>query len=202
MAESSRGLAAPTGVAKPKWTYNRNPRDARPVVKAPADLQALFDEYRLLVEIPSAPGFEHGVALHLVEVFRRYCDEVRVDHMGNVYGIRRGAPGGPIFSCVAHTDSTSFITQYVEPSGYVRFANQGLIPPYLAYGQRVQILTAEGRITGVVGTKPGHVAFSYAGGEGYYWPHVGAEGAWASRCTTTCSSTSARARARRPRRWA
>jgi endoglucanase len=160
----------------PKWTYNANPRDARPVLNPPSELVELFDEYRLLVEIPSAPGFEHGVAIHLAEVFARHCDEVRVDHMGNVFGIRRGSAGGPVFLCLAHTDSTSFITQYIEATGYVRFANQGLIPPYLAYGQRVEILTAEGRITGVVGTKPGHSTFSYAGGEGYYWPHVGPEG--------------------------
>lgn len=175
-AESNRRRAAPTGIARPKWTYNANPRDAQRLVSAPADLAELFDEYKQLVEIPSAPGFEHGVAVHLVEVFGRYCDEVTVDYMGNVYGIRRGAPDGPAFYCVAHTDSTSFITQYIEPTGYIRFANQGLIPPYLAYGQRVQILTADGRVTGVVGTKPGHSTFSYAGGEGYYWPQMGPEG--------------------------
>src|SRR4051812_42124714 len=98
-------------MAARKWTYNRNPRDARPVLNPPAELQALFEEYRQLVEIPSAPGFEHGVSIHLAEVFGRHCDEVVVDHMGNVYGIRRGAPDGPVFLCLAHTDSTSFITQ-------------------------------------------------------------------------------------------
>jgi len=154
-----------------KWQISEDPRgiDKR-VVKPPEELIPIFERLKRIIEIPSAPGYEQGIARELVEIFKPLCDEVHVDHMGNVYGVRKGSPDGPVIYCPAHSDSTSFIVQHIEPEGYIRFLQQGLIPPFLAYGQRMLIITPDGPVTGVNGPQAGHSHFSYAGAEGKYYP--------------------------------
>jgi len=154
-----------------KWGICEDPRgiDKR-VTNAPKDLVPLFERLKRIIEIPSAPGFEQGIARQLVEEFKPLCDDVHVDYMGNVYGIRKGDPKGPVIYCPAHSDSTSFIVEHIEKDGYVRFCQQGLIPPFLPYGERMLIITPNGPVTGVNGSQAGHSHFNYGGAEGKYYP--------------------------------
>lgn len=154
-----------------KWQRVEDPRGIeKRVTRAPKELEDVFARLKRIVEIPSAPGYEHGIARELVEVFKPISDSVHVDYMGNVFAKRQGDPKGPVIYCPAHSDSTSFIVEHIEPDGYVRFANQGLIPPYLPYGQRMLIITEKGPVTGVNGTQAGHSHFNYGGAEGKYYP--------------------------------
>lgn len=154
-----------------KWEICEDPRNVSSrFVKPPKELIAIFERLKKIIEIPSAPGYEQGIVRELVEIFKPLCDEVHVDYMGNVYGIRKGDPDGPIIYCPAHTDSTSFIVEHIEPDGYVRFLQQGLIPPFLPYGERMLIITPDGPVTGVNGTQAGHSHFYFGGAEGKYYP--------------------------------
>ncbi|MDR0653758.1 MAG: hypothetical protein LBG12_10710 [Synergistaceae bacterium] len=157
---------------KPRpWKILQDPRNiSNRAVAPPTDLIPLYNTLKRIVEIPSAPGFEQGIDRELVEIFKPLCDEVNVDYIGNVYGKKKGNPDGPVIICPAHIDSVSFIVESIEPSGYLRFANLGLIPPYLSYGQRMLIITPKGPVTGCVGTQPGHSHFNYGGAEGKYYP--------------------------------
>jgi endoglucanase len=51
------------------------------------------------------------------------------------------------------------IVSHIEENGYLRFDVVGSVPANLAYAQRVLICTPQGPRTGVVGSKPGHIAF-------------------------------------------
>jgi endoglucanase len=51
------------------------------------------------------------------------------------------------------------IVSHIEDNGYLRFDVVGSVPPNLTYAQRVVICTPQGPRTGVVGSKPGHIAF-------------------------------------------
>jgi tetrahedral aminopeptidase len=140
------------------------------VARPPENLKPVFDRLKRIIEIPATPGYEQGIARQLVEEWTPLCDDVQVDHMGNVYGIRRGAADGPALYCPAHSDSCSFIVESIEKDGYLRFENQGLVPPFLSYGQRMVIITPEGPVTGVCGTQAGHSHFNFGGAEGKYYP--------------------------------
>jgi endoglucanase len=122
-------------------------------------MQELFDRLAALTAIPATSGFEQGIARRMAEEMRPLVDRVEVDPFGNVCGVLEGAPGGPTIMLPAHSDSVGMIVSHIEENGYLRFDTIGAVPPNLVYAQRVLILTPQGPRVGVVGSKPGHVAF-------------------------------------------
>jgi endoglucanase len=124
-----------------------------------ARFDELFDRLKALTAIPATSGFEQGIARRLAEEMRPLADRVEVDPFGNVYGTLDGAPGGPRVLIPAHSDSVGMIVSHIEENGYLRFDVVGSVPPNLTYAQRVLVCTPQGPRTGVVGSKPGHIAF-------------------------------------------
>jgi len=121
-------------------------------------LGGLFDRLKMLTAFPATSGFEQGIARRLLEEMRPLADRVEVDPFGNVYGTIEGS-GGPRVLLPAHSDSVGMIVSHIEENGYLRFDVVGSVPANLAYAQRVLICTPQGPRTGVVGSKPGHIAF-------------------------------------------
>ena len=121
--------------------------------------QKLFERLKDLVAIPATSGFEQGIARRLLDEMRPLADRAEVDEFGNVYGYVDGAPGGPRVMVPAHSDSVGMIVSHIEENGYLRFDVVGSVPANLTYAQRVLILTGTGSRVGVVGSKPGHIAF-------------------------------------------
>ena len=122
-------------------------------------LQELFERLRTLVAIPATSGFEQGIAKRMMEEMRPHADRVEVDAFGNVYGFLDGAAGGPRVMIPAHSDSVGMLVSHIEENGYVRFDIIGSVTPNLTYAQRVLIPTRQGPRVGVIGSKPGHIAF-------------------------------------------
>ena len=121
-------------------------------------LGGLFDRLKMLTALPATSGFEQGIARRLLEEMRPLADRVEVDPFGNVYGTIEGS-GGPRVLLPAHSDSVGMIVSHIEENGYLRFDVVGSVPANLTYAQRVLICTPQGPRTGVVGSKPGHIAF-------------------------------------------
>ena len=119
----------------------------------------LFERLQSLVTIPATSGFEQGIARRMVEEMRSVADRVEVDAFGNVYGVIPGAPGGPRVMIPAHSDSVGMIVSHLEENGYLRCDVIGSVPANLLYAQRVLVMTGVGPRVGVVGSKPGHIAF-------------------------------------------
>jgi len=122
-------------------------------------LPELFARLKTMTLIPATSGFEQGVAACLREEMRPLADRVEVDRFGNVYGYLDGDSAGPRVMIPAHSDSVGMIVSHIEENGYLRFDAIGAVPPNLAYAQRVLVVTPQGPRTGVVGSKPGHIAF-------------------------------------------
>jgi len=137
---------------------------------ADVELQRLFDELEWLTDLPGTAGFEQPVVRALRERLDGLADEVEVDQIGNVYALVRGDEGESKVICPAHSDAVGFIVRYVEPNGLLRIMNLGRVPPYLAYGQRLRVYGEQGMVYGVVGTKPGHILYSFAGAEQREYP--------------------------------
>jgi endoglucanase len=148
------------------WSVLEDPRFNSLYLNTDSGLEDMYSLLENLMAIPSSPGFEHGIALELVEILKPLCDEVQVDHVGNVYGKKTGHKDGPVIMCPAHSDAVGFMTESIEPSGYVRFTPMGFIPSFIAYGERVIIITHNGPITGVIGTMPGHSLNFYGDANG------------------------------------
>ncbi len=123
------------------------------------DLAGCSNELKDLTAIPATSGFEQEIARRLVDEMRPLTDRVEVDPFGNVYGTVEGSPNGPRVLIPAHSDSVGMIVSHIEDNGYLRFDVVGSVPANLTYAQRVLIGTPQGPRTGVVGSKPGHIAF-------------------------------------------
>ncbi len=51
------------------------------------------------------------------------------------------------------------VVSHIKENGYLRFDVVGSVPANLTYAQWVLVLSGQGPRLGVVGSKPGHIAF-------------------------------------------
>ena len=100
-------------------------------------------------------GYEGDVSSLLAATLAPLVDRVSVDTMGNVIGTRDGA--GPTIMIAAHMDEIGAMVKYIDDKGFLRFVPLGGWYDQMLLGQRVFIHTGEGRVTGVIGSKPPHI---------------------------------------------
>jgi putative aminopeptidase FrvX len=125
-----------------------------------SDLAELYEKLKDLTEIPATSGFEQAIVKRLHREFKAFADRIEVDYFGNLYAYLNGASEAFQIMLPAHSDSVGMITSWIEETGYVRFDNIGSVPPNLMYAQRVLVMTPQGPRVGVVGSKPGHLAYN------------------------------------------
>lgn len=123
-----------------------------------SDLRYLFEQLKALTDIPSTSGFEQNVVKKIYREVKPFADKVEVDYFGNLYAYLAGESETFRIMIPAHSDSVGMIISHIEDNGFIRFDPVGLVPPNLAYAQRVIIATPKGEKTGVVASKPGHIA--------------------------------------------
>lgn len=109
-----------------------------------------------LSPLPGPSGFEHPVAVRAAELLRPFVDEVSIDRMGNLIGVRRcGIPGAKSILLDAHLDEIGLIVIGSE-DGFLRFRSIGGVDPRMLPNREVTILT-EPPLFGVVACLPPHV---------------------------------------------
>ncbi|MCD6286666.1 MAG: M42 family peptidase, partial [Anaerolineae bacterium] len=97
---------------------------------------------RVLSDTPGVSGFEERVRKIVIAELEPVCDEVQVDRIGNVIGIKRaaGAAEGAVFPKVmlaAHMDEIGFMVKHIDREGFVRFMPIGGFDPRTLIAQRV-----------------------------------------------------------------
>ena len=112
-----------------------------------------------LCSLAGPSGFESDVAQAAAEILRDAVDEVRVDKMGSVIGVRRcGKENAPKLLLDAHLDEIGFIITGHE-EGYLRFAPLGGVDPRMLPDRELTIMT-QPPIFGVVACLPPHIQSS------------------------------------------
>ena len=114
------------------------------------------DFLKQLVETPSPSGYEHNVQKLVRERIAPWCDSVRTDVMGNVFGMRNSA-GKPRIMLAGHCDQIGFIVNYITDDGFLHVDPIGGVDPVVATSQRVSITTRDGGVPGVIGRKAIHL---------------------------------------------
>lgn len=117
-----------------------------------------------LTEAPGVSGHEAEVADVVREAWTPFVDEIRVDALGNLIALRRGAlsrtAGGaadaPSILLASHRDEIGLMVTLIEAGGFLRFTTVGGWDPRVILAQAV---TVHGRtpLPGVVGARPPHV---------------------------------------------
>ena len=114
-----------------------------------------FPLLKKICEIPGAPGFERTIRQFVIDQIKDLVDEWRVDAMGNLISVKKGATDRRIMAA-AHLDEISFIVKHIDEDGFIRFHTLGGFDPKTLTAQRVLIHGKE-TVVGVMGSKPIHI---------------------------------------------
>jgi putative aminopeptidase len=115
--------------------------------------EAIYELLEELTALDGVSGHETAVIRRLSELLRPVTDELTVDHMGNIYAVRKGANPGPTVAVFAHSDEIGMMVTSVDVDGFIRFHTVGGTPVPVLPGRVVRI---NGRYLGVTGIKSGH----------------------------------------------
>ncbi len=115
------------------------------------ETKALF---KTLTELQGAPGNEHRVRDYMRTQLTSYADEVIQDNLGGVFGVRHGQ--GPRVMVAGHMDEVGFMVTQITKNGMLRFQPLGGWWNQVMLAQRVQVMTDQGPIIGVIGSIPPH----------------------------------------------
>jgi tetrahedral aminopeptidase len=118
-----------------------------------------FDLARRLLDAPGIAGREEQVRAIVKQEMASLVDDLQVDAMGSVIGIKNGS-GGPKVMLAAHMDEIGFMVRYIDDNGFIRLQNVGGFDPRVLPAQRVQVHTRSGdTLTGALqlASKPIHL---------------------------------------------
>ncbi|CAM4149785.1 peptidase M28 [Bacillus manliponensis] len=113
--------------------------------------------FRTLTELQGAPGFEHDVRRFMKQELSKYSDEIVQDRLGSVFGLKKGDENGPRVLVAGHMDEVGFMVTQITKNGMIRFQTLGGWWSQVLLAQRVQIMTDNGPVIGVVGSVPPHL---------------------------------------------
>jgi putative aminopeptidase FrvX len=119
--------------------------------------QETLELFKTLTELPGAPGNEHLVRKFMKEELGKYADEIIQDGLGSVFGVKKGDENGPRVMVAGHMDEVGFMVTSITKNGMIRFQTLGGWWSQVLLAQRVQIITDNGPVIGVVGSIPPHL---------------------------------------------
>jgi putative aminopeptidase FrvX len=119
--------------------------------------ESLRQLYQRLTEAPGAPGFESQVRAVMKEELVKYSDCLVEDGLGSLFGLKRGQQPGPRIMVAGHMDEVGFMVTQITEEGFIRFQPLGGWWSQVLLAQRVQIITENGPLDGVIGSVPPHL---------------------------------------------
>lgn len=113
-----------------------------------------MDLFKSLTELQGASGNEHLVRDFMKQELGKYADELVFDNLGGVFGLKNGE--GPKVMVAGHMDEVGFMVTQITENGMLRFQTLGGWWSQVLLAQRVQIMTDNGPVIGVIGSIPPH----------------------------------------------
>lgn len=93
------------------------------------------DLLKKLLETFSPSGNEENIREVIKEEIKDYVDEIKVDALGNLIGIKKG--NGKRIMVASHMDEIGIMVTNIDENGFLRFTNIGGVSPFTALYQRV-----------------------------------------------------------------
>ena len=113
--------------------------------------------FKTLTELPGAPGNEHAIRKFMRSELEKYSDEIVQDNLGGIFGLKKGDDQGPTIMVAGHMDEVGFMVTQITENGMLRFQPLGGWWSQVLLAQRVEIITDNGPVVGVVGSIPPHL---------------------------------------------
>ncbi|MHA6251974.1 M42 family metallopeptidase [Oceanobacillus sp. CAU 1775] len=114
-----------------------------------------LDLFKNLTELQGAPGNEHKVRAFMKKELEKYADEIVQDNLGGIFGVKKG--DGPKVMVAGHMDEVGFMVTQVTKNGMLRFQPLGGWWNQVMLAQRVQVMTDNGPVIGVISSIPPHL---------------------------------------------
>lgn len=109
-----------------------------------------------LLATPSPSGFESEIQKVCKSYVKPFVDKVYKDVHGNQYAVKN--PGAKMRVMLAgHVDEIALMINHIDNEGFLGFLPIGGVDASILDGQRVQIHTAKGDVTGVIGRRAIHL---------------------------------------------
>src|SRR5215218_11506250 len=115
------------------------------------------DLLRNLLTAPGPPGHESRPARVWREAAESFADEVTTDKLGTTVARVGGRGDSPLMAVVGHIDEIALLVSHVSDKGFLHVVQSGGWDAQVLVGQRVEVLTRNGVVPGVVGRKPPHL---------------------------------------------
>lgn len=113
--------------------------------------------FKILTELPGAPGNEHAVRAFMKNEMEPYADSIIQDGLGSLFGVKEGDENGPRVMVAGHMDEVAFMVTAITDNGMIRFQTLGGWWGQTMLAQRVHIFTKKGRVEGVISSTPPHL---------------------------------------------
>src|SRR5438067_1145436 len=112
----------------------------------------LPDLLRRLLTAPGPSGYETAASAVWREAASSFAD-VSGDALGSSVARVDGTGGGPTLAVLGHIDEIGLMVTHADESGFLSFLTVGGWRAEVLLGQRVELLTRDGPVPGVVGRK-------------------------------------------------
>lgn len=110
-----------------------------------------------LTDAKGIPGNEREVREVMKKYIAPFADEVTTDGLGSLIAKKVGIEGGPKIMLSGHLDEVGFMITKIDEKGFLRFQTVGGWWGQVMLAQRVTIVTSNGDIIGIIGSKPPHI---------------------------------------------
>jgi putative aminopeptidase FrvX len=115
------------------------------------------DVLRRLLTAAGPSGYEQAPAAVFREACAAFTDEVGSDTVGSTVARVRGSGDGPVLAIAGHIDEIGLIVHHIDDDGYLWFTAVGGWDTVVLVGQRLDVITRDGVVPGVVGKRPIHL---------------------------------------------
>ena len=110
-----------------------------------------------LSDLRGASGHEDRINSEIADMFRPYCDDVRIDALGSVIAVRKcGKENPPKVMLEAHMDEIGLVVKKITDEGYIYFSSLGGVDSRILPSSEVTI-HGKKDVYGVVGMPPSAV---------------------------------------------
>jgi Cellulase M and related proteins len=101
-------------------------------------------------------GFEEDIREIITDEVKDHVDEIETDNMGNLIMVKKGKDDGKKIMLAAHMDEIGLMVRHIDKEGFIKFSKIGGINDQMLLNQEVYIHTDNGKVLGVLGSKPPH----------------------------------------------
>ncbi len=114
------------------------------------------DTLKSLSDLRGISGFEYRISDEIKNMFMPYCDEVRIDNIGNVIALKKGKNSKQKIMLEAHMDEIGLMVSEIDKNGFLKFINIGGVDSRILPSSEVTV-HAKKDLKGVIGAKPPHL---------------------------------------------